>query len=139
MHFTETKTLKQKIEQQNAEIKNLRSNCINYTATIQQLEETISALKNSNENLRAQLQEKEEMLETLNSPFVASESEVSIDFGSYDGSYEEESTYDRKVSSQSYSYSTPPDSAIHKPVKRCYSELPNRVSYVLRETPCTGL
>ena len=120
MHLNETKSLKQKIEQQNAEIKKLQSHCINYAATIQQLEETISALKNNNETLRTQLQEKEELLETLKSPSVT---EVSIDFESC----EEETTHEILISTQSCSYSSPPDSALHKPVKRTYSELPNQV------------
>ena len=117
MHLNETKSLKQKIEQQNAEIKKLQSHCTDYVATIQQLEETISALKNNNETLRTQLQEKEE---TLKSPSVT---EVSIDFESC----EEETTHEKLISSQSCSYSSPPDSALHKPVKRSYSELPNQV------------
>ena len=103
-------------------------NCTHYATTIQHLEETVSALQNSNENLKAQLQEKETLLETLNSS-VTFESEVSLENVSF-GSCEEETTYDKRVSSQSYSYSSSLDSATPAHKKRSYSELPNQVSYV---------
>ena len=120
MHLNETKALKQQIEQQNAEIKKLQSS---YATTIQQLEETISALKNDNENLRAQLQEKEELFETLNSS-VTFESELSLE----NISFEEETTYDEGASRMSYNYSSPPDSATQAQRKRSYSESPNQVT-----------
>lgn len=134
MHLNETKSLKQKIEQQNAEIKKLQSHCTDYVATIQQLEETISALKNNNETLKnnnetlkTQLQEKEELLETLNSSSVTCESEISIE----NISFEEETTYDEGASSMSYNYSSPSDSATQGHRKRSYSELPNQVTQKL--------
>ena len=128
MHFNETKALKQKIEEQNAEINKLQLNCTDYATTIQRLEETVSALQNSNENLKAQLQEKEMLLETLNSS-VTFESEVSLENVSF-GSCEEETTYGKRVSSQSYNYSDSLDSATLAHQKRSYSGLPNQVTMV---------
>ena len=132
MHLNETKALKQKIEQQNAEIKKLQSNCTEYTTSTKKLEETISTLQNSNEGLKAQLEEEEALVEILNNSSVTLESEVSLEnvsFGSCEEETVEETTYNRRVSSMSYSYSSSTDSATQAQRKRSYTELPpNQVS-----------
>ena len=103
-HFHETKTLKQQIEQKNAEITKLQ---FTFNTTIQQLKETVSILKTSNEDLKSKLQEKERLLEKLrnNSEFEEGESfEIC----------EEE---------------TSPDSKLRQ--KRSYSELPKKVYLII--------
>ena len=130
MHLNETKALKQKIEQQNAEIKKLQSNCTEYTTSIKKLEETISTLQDSNEGLKAQLEEKEALLEVLNNSSVTFESEVSLENVSF-GSCEEETAYNKRVSIMSYSYSSSPDSATQTQRKRSFSELPNQVILII--------
>lgn len=131
MHLNETKTLKQKIEQQNAEVKRLELNCTNNATTIQQLEETISILKKSNEDLKqsnedlkVQLQTKETLLENLNKSTADLEFEVSFEETSFD-SCEEETTCNKRVSGRLHSYSSSPTSQTHR--NRSCSELPNQV------------
>ena len=128
LYLNKTKALKQKIEQQNAEIKKLELNCTNFTATIQQLEETVLNLKSSNDNLKVQLQEKESLLENLNTSGVNFESEVSFEEEASSEVCEKETAYDKKISSLSYSYGSPPASQIHQ--KEGYTDLPNQVAVI---------
>ena len=145
MHLNETKALKQKVEQQNSEIKKLQSKCT-------ELEKTISTLQNSNEGLKAQLEEEEALVEILNNSSVTHESEVSLEnvsFGSCEEENIEETTYDKRGSSKSYSYSSSIEettydkrgtkkpyshSATQAQQKVRYIELPNQVSLKCEKT-----
>ena len=96
LYFNETKRLTQKIQQQDAEIKELQLTCSNHTTTIQQLNESISTLQKSNEDLKAQLQEKEVLLEKSNSA-VDLKFEVSLEGESLE-SCEKKITYNKTSS-----------------------------------------
>ena len=128
LYSNKTKALKQKIEQQKAEIKRLELNCTNFTATIQQLEETILNLKSSNDSLKVQLQDKESLLENLNTSDANFESKVSFEEEVRSEVCEEETTYDKRISSLSFSYSSPPSPQMHR--KRRYTDLPNQVAVI---------
>ena len=121
LYLNETKLLKQKIEEQDTEIRKLQLTCSNYATTVQQMKESISTLQNSNDDLKKQLQDKEELLDSLNRSYatVDFESEVSLEEMSFE-TCEEETTYNKRISSLSYSFSTssnPPTSR-----KRSYTE-----------------
>ena len=128
-HFNETRLLNQKLEQQNAEIKRFQLTCTEYTANIEQLNKTITALQNSNKELKAQLQEKERLLEDLNSCFTtvtdteSEEEEVTFE------SCEQETANNKRLSIQSFSYFSSP--ASHVDQNRRHSELPNQVTIIL--------
>lgn len=123
LYLNETKALKQKVQQQNAEIKKLQLTCSDHATNIQQLKEIVSTLQKSNEDLKAQLQDKETFLENLNSA-IDLKSEVLIEEESFE-SCEEKITYDKRISSLSYSFSHSPAPKMHQ--KRSNSELPNKV------------
>ena len=123
-HFNETRSLNQKLEQQSAEITKLQLTCTEYTANIEQLNNTITTLQNSNKELKAQLQEKERLLEDLNSCSTESEEEE-VTFESC----EQETTNNKRISSQSFSYYSSTASHVHQ--KRRHSELPNQVAIIL--------
>lgn len=125
-HFNETKLLNQKLEQerlkleqQSAEIEKLQSTCAEHTATIQQLNETITILQNSNEDLKLQLQEKE------NFEFESEEEEVIFE------SCKEETTNNKIVSSLPHSFTSSP--VLHVREKRCHSDLANQVTWIVHE------
>ena len=130
-HFNETRLLNQKLEKQSAEIKEFQLTCAEHMATIQQLNETISTLMNSNEELKAELLQKERLLEDFNSYSTtdseSEEEEVSLE------SYEQETAYNKRVSSQSFSYSSSPAPNIHVHQKRCHSELPIQVTVIVHK------
>ena len=135
-HFNETKLLNQKLEQeklkleqQSTEIEKLQLTCAKNVANIKQLNETITTLQNSNEDLKAQLQEKVEFLESLNSSSATDfEFEEEVSFESCE---QETTTYTKRVSSQSFSYSSSP--IPHVRAKRCHSALENQVTMIIHE------
>ena len=124
-HLAETNTLKQKIEQQKTEIRGLQLSCSTHTTTIQQLRSTISNLQDSNEYLKAQLQEKETKLENLSSSTMTVESDMSLENVSFTSCDEESTAYHERVGNLSYSYSSTPETHINQ--KKNYLELPNQV------------
>ena len=132
LYLNKTKALNQKIEQQNAEIKRLELKCANFTATIQQQEETILNLQSSNDNLKVQLQEKESLLENLNTSDANVESEVLYEEEVGSEVCEEETAYDKRMSSLSYSYGSPPFPQIHR--KRSYTDVPDQVAVIHKVT-----
>ena len=85
-HFHEIKTLKQQIEQQNAEIAKLHT-------AMQQLKETVSTLQTSNEDLKSKLQEKEGLLENLGYNSVFEEDGESFEICEEETSYKERISY----------------------------------------------
>ena len=117
LYFNETKVLKQKIKQQNAEIERLELKCTDYIKTVQQLEET-------NEAFKKQLQEKETLLESLNNSAGDFESDVLFEEVSFK-SCEEETSCNERVSSSLNSYSSSPTSQTR--TKKSYSEISNQV------------
>ena len=124
MYLNETKVLKQRVQQQDTEIKELQLTCNNHAATIQQLKETVSILQKSNEDLKAQLQDKEIVLENLNSAIdLKSDSEASLEEENF-GSCEKETTYQR-IGNLSYSFSHSSTPKMRQ--KRSNTELPNKV------------
>ena len=128
LYLNETKALREKIEQQNNEIKKLQSTCDDYATTVQQLKETISSLESNNKELTSQLQEKGALLESFDNFMVDIESdqEVSLEEVSFE-SCEDEPTYSKRqlVSSSSYSYYSSP--ALQT---RSNSELLDQVVYI---------
>ena len=114
-HFHEIKTLKQQIEQQNAEIAKLHT-------AMQQLKETVSTLQTSNEDLKSKLQEKEGLLEKLRYNSVFEEEGESFEI------CEEETSYKERINYRSFSYFSSPDPQLRE--KRSHSELPNQVSFI---------
>ena len=125
-HLAETNSLKQKIEEQKTEIRGLQLSCSNHTTTIQQLRNTISDLQDSNEYLKAQLQEKEMKLENLSSSTVTVESDVSFENVSFTSCEEENAANHERVGNSSYSNSSTPEMY----QKKNYLELPNQVGLV---------
>ena len=137
-HFYETKLLNQKLEQerlkleqQSAEIEKLQLTCAEHITTIRQLNETIATLQDSNEDLKSQLKEKENLLESLNSSstfeFESEEEEVTFE------SCEEETTNNKIVSTLPHSFTSSP--VLHVREKRCHSELTNKVIWIIHEAP----
>lgn len=126
LYLSETKKLKEKIEEQDGEIKNLQLTCSDHAAIIQQLKDTISALQSSNDDLNTQLQDKEKLLERFNSnSTVDFESDVSLEEISFE-TCEEEASCNKRASSLSYSFSS---SSIPLPEasQKRYSDIPNKV------------
>ena len=123
-HFHETKTLKQQIEQQNAEITKLQLTCTDYDTAMQELKESISVLKTSNEDLKRKLLQKEQLLEKLRYNSVFEEEGENFEI------CEEETSYNEKrIGYQSFSYSSTPDPQLRE--KRKYSEVPNQVYLII--------